>query len=97
MSNYIQNNWTPEKPYCIYKHISPSGKVYIGQTKQKNLTKRWRNGNIYGYCEMSIFRKVINKYGWENIRHEIIEEGLTKQEADLRERYWIAYYKDLNL
>ena len=97
MGQYIQKNWTPEKPYCIYKHISPSGKVYIGQTKQKNLNKRWRNGNIYGYCQMSIFRKVIDKYGWENIQHEIIEEGLTKQEADLRECYWIQYYKELNL
>lgn len=94
---YVQKNWTSEKPYCIYKHTSPSGKVYIGQSRQKNLNKRWKNGNIYGYCEMSIFRKAIDKYGWDNIQHEIIEEGLTKNEVDFRECYWIKYYKDLNL
>ena len=33
-----------EKEFKIYKHTSPSGKIYIGQTKAKNPISRWRNG-----------------------------------------------------
>lgn len=32
--------------YCVYKHTSPSGKVYIGITNQKP-TRRWREGEGY--------------------------------------------------
>ena len=93
----VQSNWSEDAPYCVYKHTSPSGKVYVGQTRQKILNKRWRNGNIYGYCHMSIFRKAIDKYGWDNFTHEIIKDGLTKIEADECEKYWIKYYKELNI
>lgn len=93
----IQPNWSPNAPYCIYKHTSPSGKVYVGQTKQRDLRKRWRSGNIYGYCEKSIFRKVIDKYGWNNIKHEIIIDGLTKSEANAEETKWIAHFKEMGL
>ena len=30
------NKWT------VYRHISPSGKVYIGITSKENVNKRWR-------------------------------------------------------
>ena len=44
-----------EQIYKIYKHTSPSGKVYIGQTRAKNPIARWRNGGK-GYYR-------INKFG----------------------------------
>ena len=50
--------------YCIYRHISPSGKVYIGQTCQ-DPNKRWLNGK--GYKKSTIFNRAIEKYGWSNI------------------------------
>lgn len=31
--------------YCVYKHTSPSGKVYVGITKLKP-KYRWNNGII---------------------------------------------------
>ena len=31
--------------YTVYKHISPSGKIYVGITKQKP-EYRWNNGKI---------------------------------------------------
>lgn len=31
--------------YCVYKHTSPNGKVYIGITKKKP-NDRWENSNI---------------------------------------------------
>lgn len=46
---------------------------------------------------MSIFRKVIDKYGWQNIKHEIVINGLTKSEADEHEQKWILHYKNLGI
>ena len=75
-----------EKTYYIYKHTSPSGKVYIGITKQKP-ERRFRNGD--GYKTQKAFYRAIEKYGWESFKHEIIEEGLTEKEAYEKEAYYI--------
>jgi hypothetical protein len=77
--------------YLIYKHTNKlNGKSYIGQTSQK-ATLRWRNGT--GYKESPIFYAAIQKYGFANFTHEILEENLaTKELANQREQYWIAYY-----
>ena len=64
--------------YTVYKHTCPNGKVYIGITKQKP-ERRWGiNGR--GYKENEYFYRAIQKYGWQNIKHEIIAEGLTEEE-----------------
>lgn len=81
-----------EKEYCVYKHTTPNGKVYIGQTCKKP-TERWANG--YGY-KNQMFYNAIEKYGWNNIKHEILFEGLTKEEADQKEIELIAYYDSTN-
>ena len=78
-----------EKEYCVYKHTSPSGKVYIGLTCQ-SLQKRWMNGRGYKHCP--VMAKAIAKYGWENFTHEVLETGLTKQEAEMLERQLIRAY-----
>lgn len=57
----------------IYKHTSPSGKGYIGQTTRLLPNDRWRSGT--GYKSQSLFNKAIQKYGWENFTHEILWEG----------------------
>lgn len=36
------------KTYCIYKHILPNQKVYIGQTC--DVKHRWRACNYVGNC-----------------------------------------------
>lgn len=76
-----------DRTYSVYKHTSPSGKVYIGITKQ-SLTGRWKNG--LGYKTSPHFWNAIQKYGWENFEHEILFEGLTSDEACKRERTTIA-------
>ena len=91
----IQEQWTEEKPYCIYKHTSPSGKVYIGQTYRKNLNDRWSNGNGYRKCD--VFYAAIKKYGWDNFKHEILVQGLTKKEADEAEVAYIAMAKAMGI
>lgn len=75
--------------YCVYKHTTPCGKVYIGITSQ-SVSSRWRNG--YGYQRNSYFWKAIQKYGWDNIKHEILFDSLTKEEAEAKEIELIAEY-----
>lgn len=77
-----------ERCFYVYEHISPSGKVYIGQTN--NLRKRWYPSNYKG-CE--IFYRAIQKYGWDNLIHRVIARKCTKQEADYLEKRLIAFYK----
>lgn len=68
-----------ENLFCVYKHTTPNGKVYIGITNQ-NPERRWR-GNGSGYKENAHFWNAIQKYGWENIKHEIISQWLSKDAA----------------
>lgn len=79
-----------EKVWCVYRHTSPSGKVYIGITCQ-NPVHRWSGG--WGYRTNEYFTRAIQKYGWKSFTHEILHEGLTKQEACAREIELIAYHR----
>lgn len=76
--------------YTVYKHTTPSNKVYIGITSQ-NVNKRWQNG--YGYTGSKYFSRAISKYGWDNIRHDILYENLTKERACEIEIELIDKYK----
>lgn len=79
--------------YKVYKHTFPNGKVYIGITQQ-TLIRRWQNGK--GYYKNSFISKAINKYGWENVKHEVLFENLTKKEAEQKEIELITFYKSTN-
>ncbi len=78
------------KNFYVYKHIAPSGKVYIGITSQTP-SRRWNNGD--GYKTQPLFYRAIQKYGWGNIRHEILFDSLTKEQAEQKEIELIAEYK----
>ena len=80
--------------YTVYRHITPNGKVYIGITKQ-NPKKRWQNG--HGYKKNEHFYRAILKYGWENIKHEIICQGpLSSAQAGAVEKSFIHLYDSTN-
>lgn len=66
-----------------------NNKRYIGITGQDTPEDRWRNGRGYrtGY-----FKNAILKYGWDNFEHEILEDGLTLDEANEKEKYYIQFY-----
>lgn len=66
-----------ERTYCVYKHTAPNGKVYVGITG-RDPEKRWNYGHGY---DTQFFGKAVKKYGWENIKHEILKSGLTADEA----------------
>lgn len=68
-------------------------KVYIGQTNQKP-ERRWRNGE--GYKDSPKFYNAIQKYGWNNFEHIILEIGNNQNWANEREQYWINFYDSFN-
>lgn len=81
-----------ERNFSVYKHTSPNKKVYIGITK--NTERRWKKGN--GYIGNKYFYRTIQKYGWHNIKHEILFENLTEEEAKLMEQMYIALFNSHN-
>ena len=90
-----------ETPYKLYIHIVSkkiSGhscdKYYVGITKQDKVNNRWKNGK--GYKGNKHFWRAIEKYGWENIEHQVIVSNLTKQEATNFEKIMIKELKANN-
>ncbi len=78
--------------YYVYKHTTPSNKIYIGITANKP-QKRWGGGANY---KNQHFHNAIKKYGWDNIKHEILFEGLTKELAEQKEIELIKLYDTTN-
>ena len=82
-----------ETKFIVYKHTSPSNKVYIGVTCQLP-HKRWKHG--HGYFKNGYFTRAIKKYGWDNFQHDILCTDLTKSQAEFIERYLIRLYESAN-
>ena len=76
--------------YYVYKHTCPNEKVYIGMTGEEP-ENRWNGG--YGYNTNKRFFKDILKYGWINIKHEILSVHESKQEALQEEARQIVIHK----
>lgn len=72
--------------WTVYKHTFPNGMEYIGITSGKP-EDRWANGR--GYSSNEKMFSAIVKYGWINIRHEIIASGLSSEDASRMERNMI--------
>ena len=77
--------------YIVYKHTSPSSKVYIGITKF-DPKYRWLN-NGRGYKTQTTFFNAIIKYGWINFKHEILYKNLSEEQALDKEEELIQQYK----
>lgn len=75
--------------FIVYMHTTPNNKRYIGITQQE-AEVRWKKGKGY---DTQYFSKAIKKYGWDNIKHEILFENLTKEEAEKKEVELISFYK----
>lgn len=70
----------------VYIHTCPNGKKYVGIAD--NPEQRWANGN--GYRDNEAFFTDIEKFGWNVIKHEIIKECDTREEALHFEALYIA-------
>ena len=80
-----------KRNYYVYMHYFPNKKAYIGITRQK-LEDRWNKGN--GYKKQPVY-SAIEKYGWENIEHIVLQENLTFNEAQEFEKYYINKYDSI--
>ena len=81
--------------YKIYKYTNNvNQKIYIGQTKLSLKERAQTNGRNYRECRK--FYNAIQKYGWENFTAEILEDGLTLEEANVRERFYIQSYNAMD-
>ena len=83
----------------IYKIISPSNKIYIGQTG--NISKRkytYSKANCKG--QTKLYNSII-KYGWVQHKFEIIEEiehdTHCFEICNACEIYWIKFYDCINI
>lgn len=85
---------TKTDTYCVYCHRNKiNGKRYIGQTiHQDNPEARWHKGKHY----KGSFRQDIDKYGWDNFDHYIIQNNLTAEEADELEKLNIIAFNTTN-
>ena len=72
-----------ERLYEVYKHTAPDGRAYVGITRV-GVEKRWQNGN--GYKKNQYFWRYIQKYGWDSLKHEVLANGLSEEEAVNMER-----------
>jgi group I intron endonuclease len=79
-----------KKIYRIYRYTNIlNGMKYHGKTcRQHQSTRTGKNGKRYvENCPR--FGEAIKEYGWSNFKYEVLEDGLTKEEAEVREQYWI--------
>ena len=76
--------------YSVYKLTAPNGKVYIGITS-RDPKIRWNSGN--GYRCNKHFYDAIQKYGWENIKKDVLYSGVSQEDAYRLEIELISQYK----
>lgn len=81
--------------YCVYCHLNKiNGKRYIGLTGEANPANRW-GANGINYRSSSCFYNAIQKYGWNNFEHIILEQNLTADEAIELEKKYIQLYNTM--
>lgn len=83
----IYKNDQNEEVYSLYKHTFPNDKIYIGITKYIPKYRWGKDGKGY---KGQIVWKAIQKYGWENIKHEILLETTDKEFIEHEERRYIT-------
>jgi len=79
----------------IYLFKFPNNKHYVGRTKstfeqrlaehKTRVIKKYQHPLYYAF----------NKYGWDNVEKNVLEEVFTHEQAVLRELHYIEYYDSL--
>ena len=81
------------RKYSVYIHTNKiNGKRYVGVTTRKP-EYRWKNGE--GYKDQPHFYSAIQKYGWDNFSHFILEVDTPELMYQLEKQY-IEYYQTTN-
>ncbi len=74
-----------DKNCGVYKILSPTGKVYIGQSV--NIKRRFRDYKSRVNCAQKVLAKSFKKYGVDNHQFDIIEYCNIEQ-LNCSERFW---------
>lgn len=83
------------RKWSVYVHINKiNGKKYVGLTSKKPSHRWGKDGK--NYKNTKHFFAAINKYGWDNFIHIVLEQNLTKTEASNLEIILIAVWKTTN-
>ena len=79
------------KLYCVYMHRNKiNDKKYIGITCRKPEHRWGKDGHSY---KGQVFKKAIEKYGWNNFDHVILFNELSAEDAYKKEQELIKLYK----
>jgi group I intron endonuclease len=78
----------------IYKWISPTGRIYVGQSKNLKKRKEWYVSGGIVRAKMPKLKRSFEKYGIENHLFEIIE-CCPLDKLNEREIYWGLFYNTL--
>jgi hypothetical protein len=76
----------------IYKISSPSGKVYVGQTTRSFNKRIYEHKSKFSRC--TYLKNAIKKYS-DDMKYEIIEDNIPREQLDEREIYWINQFNSL--
>lgn len=79
----------------IYKWVSPSGRIYVGQSKNISSRLKWYKGGHIKSASMPKLKRSFSKYGIENHIFEIIEY-CSLDKLNEREIFWGLKYNTLN-
>lgn len=80
------------KLFIVYVHTCIiNGRKYVGITS-RSATSRWKKDGK-GYKHQPYFWNAIQKYGWDNFKHEIVAENLPYDDACKMEKELINTYK----
>lgn len=64
--------------HWVYGHLTPDYQfIYFGRSDQAECCRRWLP-SAYKTTELQPF---IEQYGWDNLIHIVIQDGLTKEQA----------------
>ena len=71
--------------YYVYAHITPEKDCYFGISQQQP-TVRFTPSHYKG----TTLLPYIEQFGWDNIEHVVLFDGLTKHQAEVLEDWFIA-------
>ncbi|PGT01860.1 NUMOD1 domain-containing DNA-binding protein [Bacillus cereus] len=83
----------PDHNWSVYCFTAPNGKRYVGITSLKP-EYRWNEGK--GYKHNQYLYNAIEKYGWKNIKKEIIANNIPELSAKELEKFYIKEWDLMN-
>ena len=80
----MKRNYPKTTGWYVYKHIFPNDMYYPGMSSQQPYN-RWQPSTY----KTTSLQPYIEEFGWENVEHVIVADGLTKEEAEQLENQLI--------